>query len=108
MKRFSVIAALCASLVVGIVASCVDGDSPTGVVDGKLVRMSLVPSYSVAGFLEGSASAPANITRIRVSMVLTATDSVLQQFVQEVDPTADQCTLTLAATPPEGGAAVHF
>ncbi|MEE2899000.1 MAG: hypothetical protein VX815_11095 [Gemmatimonadota bacterium] len=27
MKRFPVIAALCASLVLGIVASCVDGDS---------------------------------------------------------------------------------
>ena len=93
MKRFPVIAALCASLVVGIVASCVDGDSPTGAwsTASSCACHSCRPN-SVAGFLEGSASAPANITRIRVSMVLTATDSVLQQFVQEVDPTADQPT----------------
>ena len=92
--------------VIALVSSCVDAEvSPTAQTPIGTATFAVVPTFS--GAVASSAAQAGDITRIRVTARLQSTAEVLATFTQDVDPAANEWTLTVEIqVPASGGQAV--
>ena len=96
-------AAFAAALLFALVASCVDGGSPTALDLNGTATLAIIPTYAPG---PQPAEGDGAINRIRITARLQSTNAILATFVQDVQPNDSEWKLQLEIPIPEGGGAV--
>ena len=100
------LAAVLATAVVGLVAACVDGRSPTALDLLRTASLAIVPSFETAAAI-GTTAGALPINRIRITVRPVGVDSVILVDTTDVNPTDTAWSVELEV-PLDAGATASF